>query len=62
MALTPLKVGRGEGGGLYEREIKAADYGFNSASSRCRVGRQGSWRRLDSTAARSGSGDAGGGR
>jgi hypothetical protein len=33
-------------------EIKAACYGFNSASSRCGAGRRGSRRRLDSAVAR----------
>jgi hypothetical protein len=61
MALTPLKARRGEGG-FKEGKSRRVHYSFNSASSRCGVRRWGGWRQMDSAVARSGSGDAGGGR
>jgi hypothetical protein len=62
MALTPLKVGRGEGVAFKEGKSRRARYGFDSASSRCGAGRWGGRRRPDSAVARSGSGDARGRR
>jgi hypothetical protein len=49
-------------GGFKEGKSRRARYGFNSASLRCGAGWRGDRRRSDSAVARSGLGDAGGGR
>jgi hypothetical protein len=60
MALTPLKVGRDEGG-FKEGKSRRVCYSFHSTFLRHRARRWGCWRQPDSAVAQSGSVDAGGG-